>query len=128
MMPDYRSMYGKEWLGAWDFERDVTLTITDVTAAELVASGGRKSKRPAVSFKGTDKRLALNATNGKAIAGMYGTKTEAWIGKRITLFKTMTRKPDGDGEVECIRVRPSIPPTKTTVTEITETDTGSTDG
>ncbi len=31
------------------------------------------------------------------------------MGKRITLYKSTTRNPNGDGEVECIRVRPQIP-------------------
>lgn len=113
MGTDYRSLYGKEWIGSWDIQdKDVTVTITAVTGGELTSVGGRKSKKPVISMRGTDKKLALNATNGKAIARMYGNLVEAWIGKRITLYKSTTRSPDGEGEVECVRVRPQIPPEK----------------
>jgi hypothetical protein len=64
-------------------------------------------------MKGTDKGFALNATNGKTIASLYGNIVEAWSGKKITLYKSMTRSPQGDGDVECIRVRPTVPASKT---------------
>jgi hypothetical protein len=105
---DYRAMYGREWLGHWDLQdKDVVVTITAVTQGELTAQGNRKSKKPALSLKGTDKKIAVNATNGKALKSMYGPYVEDWIGKRITLYKTTTEMA---GEtVECIRVRPVVP-------------------
>lgn len=107
---DYRSLYDKDYIGAWDLkDKDVTVTIVKVKGGELTGPGGRKSKKPVVYMKGTEKGFALNATNGKAIAGMYGNHVENWVGKRITLYKSTTRNPNGDGEVECIRVRPQIP-------------------
>lgn len=110
---DYRSLYDKNFIGAWDLkDKDVVVTITKVKGGELTAPGGKKSKKPVVYMKGTDKGFAINSTNGKAIAGMYGNHVEQWIGKRITLYKSMTRNPDGGGEVECIRVRPTVPAAK----------------
>lgn len=110
---DYRSLYGKEWLGAWDLQdKDVNVTILGCTGGELTSVGGRKSKKPVLSIKGTDKKLALNATNGKTIAALYGRHVEGWSGKRITLYKSSTRNPDGSGDVECIRIRPTAPAEK----------------
>lgn len=110
---DYRSLYDKDYIGAWDLkEKDVTVTITGVKGGTLIGVGGRKAKKPVVYMKGTEKGFALNATNGKAIAAMYGNHVESWAGKRITLYKSMTRNPNGDGEVECIRVRPTVPTSK----------------
>lgn len=110
---DYRSLYDKDFIGAWDLkDRDVTVAITRVIAGSLTSVGGRKSKKPVIYMKGTEKGFAVNSTNGKTIAAMYGTYVEEWIGKRITLYKSMTRSPQGDGEVECIRVRPAIPAAK----------------
>lgn len=107
---DYRSLYDKDYIGAWDIkDKDVTVTITKVKGGELVGQGGRKSKKPIIYMRGTEKGLAINATNGKTIAGMYGNHVEGWVGKRITLYKSMTRNPNGDGDVECIRIRPKIP-------------------
>ena len=113
MPTDYRALYGKEWLGAWDLQdKDVTVTIIKCEGGELTAAGGRKSKKPVLTIKGTDKKLALNATNGKTIAGLYGKYVDDWAGKRITLYKSTTRSPDGSGDVECIRIRAAVPPTK----------------
>jgi hypothetical protein len=108
---DYRAMYGKDYVGAWDIPdgKDVTLTITAVKGGELTSIGGRKSKKPLLSFKGTEKKLALNATNGKTIASMYGKFVEEWVGKKIAIYKSTTRSPEGDGEVDCVRVRPRVP-------------------
>lgn len=113
MATDYRSLYGKEWLGAWDLQdKDVTVRIVSCAGGELTSAGGRKSKKPVLTIHGTEKKLALNATNGKTIAAMYGKHIEEWSGKRITLYKSTTRSPDGSGDVECIRIRPTIPKAK----------------
>ena len=107
---DYRSLYDKDFIGAWDLkDKDVNVTITKVIGGSLVGVGGRKSKKPVVYMKGTEKGFAINATNGKTIAALYGNYVEKWVGQRITLYKSTTRNPNGDGEVECIRVRPQAP-------------------
>ena len=110
-MTDYRALFGKEHLGAWDLPRDVTLTIARVTQGELRGSGGKKvDKRPILHFAGTPKTMVLNTTNGKAIAAMYSPQVESWTGKRITIYATTTSF--GNDTVPCIRVRPTKPPAK----------------
>jgi hypothetical protein len=113
MGTDVRTMYDKEYLYAYDLKgRDVTLTIERVTQGKLTGTGGKSSKKPVVYFReGTEKKgLALNITNARTIAGMYGGfEVEKWIGKRITLFPTTTTF--GSNTVECIRIRPNIPAT-----------------
>lgn len=103
-------MCDRDYLFAFDLKgRDVTLTIERVTAGELTALGGRKSKKPLVYFKeGREKKpLAMNATNCKTVAALYGNDTDGWVGKRITLYPTTTTMA---GETcECIRVRPTVP-------------------
>jgi len=107
-MPDYRSMFDRDYIGSWDLNgRDVVVTIAKVEAKELTSQGNRKTRKPVVFFEGKEKGLALNKTNAKAVAGMYGTKTEEWVGKKITLYPTQTAF--GHETVDCIRVRPSIP-------------------
>lgn len=113
-MPDYRSMYDRLYVAAWELNnKDVTVTISKVVGGDLIAEGGRKSKRPIIHFVGKDKAMVINRTNGRTIAAMYGVKTEEWVGKRITLYVSMTRNPDGGGQIECIRVRPTPPQGKT---------------
>lgn len=108
-MPHWKSMMDKEFLYAFDLKgRDVTLTIAQVTAGKL-KNGKKESKKPLCFFvEPRDKRpLALNATNCKTIAKLYGNDTDEWKGKRVTLYPTTTEMA---GEtVECIRVRPRAP-------------------
>lgn len=111
-MPDFRTMYDKEFVFAYDLEgKDVTVTIERVVVGELVGTSGKKAKKPVVYFRGSQKGLALCITNGRTIAALYGNKTEDWVGKRITMFPTHTQF--GGQTVECIRVRPSVPASKT---------------
>lgn len=110
MKTDYRKLYDKDFIGAWDIDgTDKVITIKRVDAGQLTSVGGRKSKKPVIYFEGSDKGFALNSTNGKTIAAMYGVYVEGWIGKKIALFKSTTRNPDGSGDVDCIRVRPKAP-------------------
>lgn len=108
-MPHYKTMYDeKDMLFAFDLGgKEVTVTIEKVWAGEISGEQGRKSKKPFVSFRGKTKKLALNKTNGKTIAQLYGTDTAAWVGKSITIYPTTTTF--GNDTVECIRVKPSIP-------------------
>lgn len=103
-------MFDKAYIYAYDLEgRDVTVTIERVTGGTLVGTGGKSNKKPVLYFKGRpEKGLALNITNAKIIAGLYGGfDSEKWVGKRITLYPTTTTF--GSQTVECIRIRPSIP-------------------
>lgn len=109
-MADYRGMFDRNFIGAWDLEgRDVTLTISRVRAEKLTAQGGRTNRKPCIWFVGREegKGFAVNKTNAKTIAGMYGNDTDGWVGKRITLYPTTTSM--GSDTVDCIRVRPKIP-------------------
>lgn len=108
-MPHYKRMYDdKEHLYAFDLDgRDVTATIEKVFSGEVMGEKGRKSKKPMIKFVGKEKKLAVNKTNGKTIASMYGTDTETWVGQQITMYPTTTEF--GGETVECIRIRPQRP-------------------
>lgn len=108
-MPDYRALYDRDYICHFDLEgREVTVEIREVKAGELAVQGtSRKTKKPVVYFVGKEKGLALNKTNGKTIAALYGNRTEDWTGKKITMFATTTAF--GGDTVECIRIKPGIP-------------------
>lgn len=107
-MADFRTMYDREYIFAYDLQgKDVTLQIARVSPGTLTGTGGKKSKKPVVYFDGKERGLALCKTNGKVIAAMYGTDTEQWVGKLITIYPTTTTF--GPETVECIRVRPTVP-------------------
>lgn len=108
-MTDYRTLYDKENLGAWDLGgREVTVTIESVTPGTVGGQQGKKAARkPILTFKGKRKKFVCNVTNGTAIATLYGKHVEKWIGERITLYPTTTTF--GRETVDCIRVRPEKP-------------------
>lgn len=108
-MPHFRSFFDRQYLYAFDLQgRDVTLTIENVTGGVLKGPKG-ESKKPLCHFReGKEKKpLALNSTNAKVIAQLYGNDTSDWVGKKITIYPTTC---DAFGQtVECIRVRPIVP-------------------
>lgn len=108
-MADVRTMYDKEFIYAYNLGgKDVTVTIERIKGGELTGTGGKKTKKPVLYFKGSKKGFALNITNARIIGALFGTfETEAWIGKRITLYPTTTTF--GSDTVECIRVRNKAP-------------------
>lgn len=112
-MADYRTMFDHKWTKAWDLaDADRVVTIVKVVAGVIEdPSRQKKDRLPILHLKGWPKPLGLNKTNANTIAAMYGRMTEAWVGKRVTLYVTKTRDPRSGGDVDCIRVRPE-PPTK----------------
>jgi len=111
-MGHYMKMYDSEYLASWDFEdNDVTVTISKVVQGELRdPSTGSKAKKPLVYFKGAEKALVLNKTNGRIVADMYGTDADKWIGKAITLYAGPV---EAFGKtVGSVKVRPEVPKEK----------------
>lgn len=118
-MADYRLLFDSEYLYAFHLQgKDATVKIAKVAGAELTGEGGRKARKPVVWFEGKDKPLAINKTNGKTIAALYGNETSKWIGQLITIYPTTTQM--GGEQKDCIRVRPAKPNGKATPAETPE--------
>lgn len=97
-------LFPSEYVGAADLKgRDATLTIAKIEVADLHIQGGKSKRKPVMYFEKTPKKLVLNSTNARTIAGLYGGECEAWVGKRITIYPTTTRC--GGSTVDCVRVR-----------------------
>lgn len=108
MSTHWKSYMDRDYIFAFDLNgKDVTVTIAKVVAGTLVGQGGRKAKKPILYFDGKEKGLALNSTNAKIIAALFGNFVEKWIGQSITLYPTTTTM--GSDTVDCIRVRPNAP-------------------
>jgi hypothetical protein len=107
----YRAMFDSEYLGAWDLKgRDVTVTIREVRSGKVKGDAGRSSAKAIIFFKGAEKGMVCNITNARTIAGLYGTDTEKWVGKKVILWPTVTEMA---GETkDCIRIRPTVPTKK----------------
>jgi hypothetical protein len=61
--------------------RKVKLQIDRVTVEEL-----NDERKPIVYFEGKDKGMVLNRTNSDTITSVYGTETDDWSGKEVTLY------------------------------------------
>ena len=89
-------------LKAEDLPRDVEVTIESYEVVEF-----EDGSKPVLHFKGKDRTLVCNKTNGKTIAEMYGTDLDAWAGKTITIGPDRTQF--AGKMVPCIRVRYKAP-------------------
>lgn len=77
------SLFPSKFLKASDLEdSQKALTISGISIEDL-QDGSRK---PALSFKETDKQLILNKVNATTISSSYGKNTDQWAGKRVILF------------------------------------------
>jgi hypothetical protein len=112
---NWRTMQDKDYLGAYDLvgpngqPRDFTLTISVVESKALKTRQQPNGKRKVtIAFEGARKRMVSNSTNCETIEGMYGADTDAWIGKKVTLYPTVTDF-GKKRNIPCIRIRPAIP-------------------
>lgn len=89
-------------LSAEDLQgKKITLPIS-AAAVEEIGQGDDKDHKVVLSFKGAEKKLALNKTNAKTIAAGYGDETDNWIGEDLCLYPTTT---EFQGKtVPCVRV------------------------
>lgn len=105
---DINDLFPSKYISAHDLgERgEFTLKISQVVIEELINQrrpGGEKEMKPVLYFANAKKGLVLNKTNATTISSSLTPETDAWIGKRITLYR---KREQAFGEVtDCIRVR-----------------------
>jgi hypothetical protein len=106
-MTDIRTMFEKDFLGAWNLEGDTTVTIKGVKAAKIKNAQDKENKKPIIAVAEFDKPFVCNSTNAETISALYGRHVEQWVGKRITLYPAQVQ---AFGKMnDCIRVRPQAP-------------------
>lgn len=108
---DYRAYFDSSVLRVWHLRgKERTFKILGVARLESTFKG-QDTKQPLVGLEDRHGApvlpLALNKTNAKTIAALYGNNPLKWAGKTITLYPTTTDV--GGATTECIRVRPTIP-------------------
>ena len=103
----YRKLFNSPYLSAIDIESgDRNVTIVEVRQ-ETVKNQSGEEICPVLFFNEFTKGLVMNKTNAKRIAAMYGTETENWKGKSLTLYPSEANF--GNEVVPCIRVRANAP-------------------
>jgi hypothetical protein len=91
---DYRALFKGSYLSAIEFNgREPTFTIVSVKLVKLesIDKPGTERDRGVIAFKEIDRGFVLNRSNAEALAKMWGTETDKWVGKRVTLFATPVR-------------------------------------
>jgi len=84
------SMFESRFIRPADLQgRDWTLTIAAVRSEMLQSKFGRERPCPIVAFQGATKELVVNRTNSEAMKAMWGGETDAWIGRRVTLYPAL---------------------------------------
>ena len=96
---DIMSAFPSNYLKADDLQgREVQVVMDRVDMEDV---GG--DHKPVLYFQGKDKGVVLNKTNSTNITMVYGSNTEGWRGKTVTLYSTWV---DFQGKsVQSIRIR-----------------------
>lgn len=87
--------YQSEWLSGLDLNgRTVSVVINGASLETVENRKGEKAEKVAVSFRTPGgamlkKRLLLNKTNAVSLAKLFGTETDAWVGKGVQLRPEM---------------------------------------
>lgn len=123
-MPHWRSLVPSKYVSHYDLAgNDVVVTIASIKLADVIGSGGKKSQKALVTFRGKEKGMVMGATCLKTIAGLYGDDYTGWVGKAITIYPTTT---EASGEtVGTIRVRPVKPASKAVAAPTEQPEPGS---
>jgi hypothetical protein len=121
---DYRAYFDSSVLRVWHLRgKERTFKIIGVARLESTFKG-QDQKQPLLGLVDRNGKdvlpLALNKTNAKTIAGLYGNNPLKWTGHTITLYPTTTDV--GGATTECIRVRPMIPGSGKTTAPATKTN------
>lgn len=90
-IPDFDDMFPGYFNAGHFADGERTVTLRTIVREELAVIG--KSGKPTgdtqdkwvMVFADSPNRMVLNETNASLIRAMFGRKTSAWIGKRITL-------------------------------------------
>lgn len=94
---DWRALFKGSYLVAVEFGgREPTFMIRGVDTINLEQEDGQTKPKAIVFFDdakgdgyaGCDRGWVLCKTSAMCIAAMFGNETDAWIGKRVTLYAT----------------------------------------
>lgn len=103
---NYKLMFKSQFLIAEELQgKEATITIERVEMKKLEQDDGRKKDKGIIYFRGSDRGWVLGRTNAMCLAAMFSEETDAWIGKRVTLFATEVQL--GGERVLGIRVKGS---------------------
>lgn len=85
----WQAMFKGAFISAAEFDGRVpTFTVKEVKLEKLEQDDGRQKDKGVIMFHEIDRGWVLCRTNAMCLAALFGDDTDAWVGKRITLFGT----------------------------------------
>lgn len=100
---NYRKLTPSKHIRAADLDgKEHTVKIVGIVMDDVESDDGQKTRKGVFRLEGTPKTWVANVTNATALKHMFGSDTDGWIGKRVTIFP----QPDSKHEI-VIRVRGS---------------------
>lgn len=105
---DINSLFPSKYLDGPGLKgAELILTIKGVDREAMPDKTGEKVVKGVLRFVEERRGIVLNKTNANRIAKMYGTETDGWTGKRITIYAEPV---EAFGKiVEAIRVKLEVP-------------------
>lgn len=94
---DIRALFtGNDYLSAAEFaDEHRTYKIRGIKGAQIESMDadkkGKYAGKPIVYFEGEERGWIISKTAMECIAGMFGYKISAWIGKRVTLHAELVQ-------------------------------------
>lgn len=83
----WKALFKGDYIAAVEFgSKRYTMTIKVVKVEKLEGDNGKVKDRGVVYFRETPRGWVLNRTNAILLAAMFGDETDAWAGKRVTLY------------------------------------------
>lgn len=90
-MPTVEDLKSSNYLTKEDVEPPIKVTIESYEEVNMAFQGQPPEMKWTLKFKGIDKPLALNLTNGQRIELITGSGDfDEWIGREITLYNDKT--------------------------------------
>ena len=105
-MPNIDDFYQSGLLKADDIPPGKTprVQVSDFSVEDL----GEGERKPAISFRGHDKKMILNRTNAETLKTAFGSDTDHWLGKEVELY--VDRVLFQGRHVPALRIRIPTPP------------------
>lgn len=97
------NVYPSRYMNAASLEKEVDLTFNSLVI-ETMPDGQEKL---VAYFNEIEKGLVINKTNLLTIDQLYGSETDRWLGKKISLF--LIDVPTPKGMKPGIRIRSEVP-------------------
>lgn len=83
---DANAVFTSKYLKAADLQGHQPIVTLAGVQMETLGIGEDAKECPVLSFAGKDKGLVCNKTNWNTLIGLFGSDTDAWMGKKVKLL------------------------------------------